>query len=65
MKKQDSKVKYKRSNVRQVQKACLKKESDENTQPKTSLLSFFKAAPYQETELDIQHSKELPRKFEL
>ena len=42
-----------------------KKEFDKITQSKTSLLNFFKAAPCQEEELNIQRSKDLPRKFDL
>ena len=41
------------------------KEFDKITQTKTSLLNFFKAAPCQEIELDIQRSKDFPREFEL
>ena len=37
-----------------------KKEFDKITNPQTSLLNFFKAAPCQETELDLQRIKELP-----
>lgn len=42
-----------------------KKEFDEMTRPKISLISFFKAAPCQEIDLDIRRSKNLPREFEL
>lgn len=42
-----------------------KKEFDKITQFKTSLLNFFKAAPCQEIELDIQRSKDLPREPDL
>jgi len=42
-----------------------KKEFDKITQSKTSLLNFFKAAPYQEIELNIQRSKGLPRELNL
>lgn len=42
-----------------------KKEFDKITQSKTSLLDFFKAAPYQDTELNIQRSKDLPRELDL
>jgi len=35
------------------------------TQSKTSLLNFFKAAPCQEIELDIERSKELHREVDL
>ena len=42
-----------------------KKEFDKLTRPKTSLLNFFKAAPCQEIELDIERSKDLPREFDL
>jgi antitoxin Phd len=42
-----------------------KKEFDKMTQSKTSLLKFFKAAPCQEIELDIQRSKDLPRELDL
>jgi prevent-host-death family protein len=42
-----------------------KKEFDKMPQPKTSLLNFFKAAPHQEIELEIQRSQDLPRGFDL
>lgn len=42
-----------------------KKEFDKITQSKTSLLNFFKAAPCQEIELNIQRSKDLPRELDL
>lgn len=42
-----------------------KKEFDEITQSKTSLLKFFRAAPCQEIELNIQRSKDLPRELDL
>lgn len=42
-----------------------KKEFDKITQSKTSLRNFFKAAPCQEIELNIQRSKDLPREFDL
>jgi antitoxin Phd len=42
-----------------------KKEFDKITQPKTSLLNFFKATPCQEIELNIQCSKDLPRELDL
>ena len=40
-----------------------KKEFDKMTQPKMSLLNFFKIAPCQEIELKIQRSKDLPREL--
>lgn len=42
-----------------------KKEFDKMTQSKTSLLNFFKAAPCQEIELNIQRSRDLPRELDL
>ncbi|KAF3362494.1 hypothetical protein PHSC3_000967 [Chlamydiales bacterium STE3] len=42
-----------------------KKEFDKMTQSKTSLLNFFKTAPCQEIELNIQRSKDLPREIDL
>lgn len=42
-----------------------KKEFDKMVQPETSFLDFFKSAPYPDLELDIQRSKELPRKIDL
>jgi antitoxin Phd len=42
-----------------------KKEFDRITQPKVSFLDFFKAAPHQEIELEIQRSQDLPREFDL
>lgn len=42
-----------------------KKEFDKMTQSKTSLLNFFKAAPCQEIELNVQRSKDLPRELDL
>lgn len=42
-----------------------KREFDKMTQSKTSFLNFFKAAPCQEVEINIQRSKDLPREFEL
>jgi len=42
-----------------------KKEFDKMTQSKNSLLNFFKAAPCQEIELNIQRSKDLPRELDL
>lgn len=42
-----------------------KREFDKMTQSKTSFLNFFKAAPCQEVEVNIQRSKDLPREFEL
>lgn len=42
-----------------------KKEFDKLTQSKSSLLNFFKAAPCQEIDLDIQRSKDLPRELDL
>lgn len=42
-----------------------KKEFDTMTHPKTSFLSFFKAAPHQEIEFDIQRSQDLPRELDL
>lgn len=42
-----------------------KKDFDKITQSKTSLLSFFKAAPCQEVELNIERSKDLPRELDL
>lgn len=41
-----------------------KTEFDKMTQPKASFLNFFKAAPCQEVELNIQRSKDLPREFD-
>ena len=40
-------------------------EFDKMTQPKKSLLNFFKSAPYPDVELDIERSKDLPREIEL
>lgn len=42
-----------------------KKEFDEITKPKTSLLDFFKAAPCQDIELDLNRSKDISREIEL
>ena len=42
-----------------------KKEFDKITKSKTSLLSFFKAAPCQEIEINISRSKDLPRELDL
>ena len=42
-----------------------KKEFDKMTQSKTSLINFFKTAPCQEIELNIQRSKDLPREVDL
>ena len=42
-----------------------KKEFDELSQPKMSLLKFFKEAPCPEVELDLQRSKDLPRDIDL
>lgn len=42
-----------------------KREFDKMTQPKTSFLDFFRAAPCQEIELNIQRSKDLPRELDL
>jgi len=42
-----------------------KREFDEMTESKTSLLNFFKAAPCQEIELNIQRSKDLLRELDL
>jgi antitoxin Phd len=41
------------------------KEFDKITQPKTSFLNFFKAAPCQEIELNLERSKDLPRELDL
>ncbi len=42
-----------------------KENGKKSIQPKTSWLEFFKATPYPEIELDIQRSKDVPRKIEL
>jgi antitoxin Phd len=42
-----------------------KREFDKITQSKTSFLNFFKAAPCQEIELNIQRSKDLSRELDL
>lgn len=42
-----------------------KKEFDKITQPTTSFLEFFEAAPFPDIELDIQRSRDLPRKIDL
>ncbi len=42
-----------------------KKEFDRVAQPQNSFLDFFKAAPCQEIELDIQRLQDLPREFDL
>ena len=42
-----------------------KREFDKMTQSKTSFLDFFKAAPCQEIEVNIQRSKDLPRVIDL
>lgn len=42
-----------------------KKEYDKITKPKTSLLAFFKSAPCQDVDLDIQRQKDLPRDIDL
>jgi antitoxin Phd len=42
-----------------------KKEFDKMTRPKASFLKFFKAAPYQEIELDIQRLQDLSRELDL
>lgn len=42
-----------------------KKDFDEMTKSKTSLLDLFQNAPCQDIELDIRRSKDLPREFYL
>lgn len=42
-----------------------KKEFDKITQAKNSLLKFFRSAPCQDIDLDIQRSKDLPRDLDL
>lgn len=42
-----------------------KEEFDKISKPKTSLLDFFRAAPCQDIDLDLQRSKDLPREFDL
>ena len=42
-----------------------KKEFDKMNRPKTSLLNFFKEAPFPEVELDMKRSKDLPREIDL
>lgn len=42
-----------------------KEEFDKINKPKTTLINFFKAAPCQDVDWDIQRSKDLPREFEL
>jgi antitoxin Phd len=42
-----------------------KEEFDKMIQFKTSFLDFFKEAPCQEVELDIQRSKDFPREFDI
>lgn len=38
---------------------------ERHTKPKISFLDFFKKAPCQDIELDLQRNKELPREIEL
>jgi len=40
-------------------------EFEKITEPKTSLLEFFRSAPYPELELDITRSRDLPREIDL
>lgn len=42
-----------------------KEEFDKMSKPRTSLLDFFRAAPCQDVDLDIQRSKDLPRELDL
>lgn len=42
-----------------------KEEFDQMIKPKTSLYNFFKNAPCQDVELDIERSKDIPREFDL
>lgn len=41
------------------------KAFEQLSKPSTSLLSFFKSAPYPEIDLDLQRCKELPRDFSI
>lgn len=42
-----------------------KKDFDKIAKPKTSLLEFFKNAPFPEIDLDIERSRSLPREIDL
>lgn len=42
-----------------------KQEFDKMSTPKSSLLDFFRSAPCQDVDLEIQRSKDLPRELDL